>query len=108
MKNNKKKKNSGSKEGKKEPKTIYEGSVIDTYPSGMFKIRLDHGDEILGYISGKIRTQFIRILLGDRVQIEVSRYDSTKGRIIHRLPRNKSWDDSEEWDDSEGWYNSDN
>nr|ATQ37444.1 translational initiation factor 1 [Plagiobothrys nothofulvus] len=55
----------------------------------MFRVRLDNEDLILGYVSGKIRRSFIRIFPGgDRVKIEVSRYDSTGGRIIYRL-RNK-------------------
>nr|WRM53859.1 translational initiation factor 1 [Echinodorus grisebachii] len=58
----------------------------------MFRVRLDNGDLVLGYISGKIRCGFIRILLGDRVKIEVSRYDSTKGRIISRLDNKDSND----------------
>ncbi|KAK8950534.1 hypothetical protein KSP40_PGU018418 [Platanthera guangdongensis] len=51
----------------------------------MFRVRLDNQDIILGYISGRIRRSFIRILPGDRVKIEMSRYDSTRGRIIYRL-----------------------
>nr|YP_010293689.1 translation initiation factor 1 [Joinvillea sp. Yi14364]AEZ48988.1 translational initiation factor 1 [Joinvillea ascendens]ULQ66493.1 translation initiation factor 1 [Joinvillea sp. Yi14364] len=70
----------------KEQKIIYEGLITDALPNGMFQVRLDNEDLVLGYISGKIRRSFIRILLGDRVKIEVSRYDSTKGRIIFRLP----------------------
>lgn len=54
----------------------------------MFRVRLDNEDLILGYISGKIRQNFIRVLPGDRVRVEVSRYDTSKGRIIYRL-RNK-------------------
>nr|UDZ59575.1 translation initiation factor 1 [Albidella nymphaeifolia] len=76
----------------KEQKTIHEGLITESLPNGMFRVRLDNGDLILGYISGKIRRSFIRILLGDRVKIEVSRYDSTRGRIIYRL-RNKDLND---------------
>nr|YP_010489994.1 translation initiation factor 1 [Koenigia islandica]UWM11635.1 translation initiation factor 1 [Koenigia islandica] len=54
----------------------------------MFRVRLDNENLILGYVSGRIRRSFIRILLGDRVKIEVSRYASSSGRIISRL-RNK-------------------
>nr|UGK72620.1 translational initiation factor 1 [Acanthocalyx alba]UGK72692.1 translational initiation factor 1 [Acanthocalyx nepalensis subsp. delavayi] len=57
----------------------------------MFRVRLDNEDLILGYISGKIRRSLIRILPGDRVKVEVSHYDPTKGRIIYRL-RNKDKD----------------
>nr|YP_010191385.1 translation initiation factor 1 [Lonicera fragrantissima]YP_010743748.1 translation initiation factor 1 [Lonicera harae]AWN58116.1 translation initiation factor 1 [Lonicera fragrantissima var. lancifolia]QZL38005.1 translation initiation factor 1 [Lonicera fragrantissima]WET30502.1 translation initiation factor 1 [Lonicera harae]WID87444.1 InfA [Lonicera fragrantissima] len=72
----------------KEPKDIHEGLITESLPNGMFRVHLDNGDLIIGYISGKIRRSFIRILPGDRVQVEVSRYDSTRGRIIYRL-RNK-------------------
>ncbi|CAN1143695.1 Translation initiation factor IF-1, chloroplastic [Linum perenne] len=54
----------------------------------MFRIRLDNEDLIIGYISGKIRKNFVRILPGDRVRVEVSRYDTTRGRIVYRI-RNK-------------------
>nr|YP_010581354.1 translation initiation factor 1 [Roridula gorgonias]UZT27675.1 translation initiation factor 1 [Roridula gorgonias] len=76
-------------EKEKEKKVIYDALVTESFPNGMFRVRLDNGDIILGYISGKIRRNFIRILPGDKVQIEVSRYDSTKGRIIYRLPTKK-------------------
>nr|QQO99469.1 InfA [Lonicera angustifolia var. myrtillus] len=72
----------------KELKCIHEGLITESLPNGMFRVHLDNGDLIIGYISGKIRRSFIRILPGDRVQVEVSRYDSTRGRIIYRL-RNK-------------------
>nr|UDZ59583.1 translation initiation factor 1 [Echinodorus berteroi] len=78
----------------KEQKIIHEGLITESFPNGMFRVRLDNGDFILGYISGKIRRSFIRILLGDRVKIEVSRYDSTRGRIIYRL-RNKDLNDAD-------------
>ncbi|KAM3696791.1 hypothetical protein ACB098_06G066300 [Castanea mollissima] len=55
----------------------------------MFRVRLDNQDLILGYISGSIRKNFIRILPGDRVKVEVSRYDSTKGRITYRIRKPK-------------------
>ncbi|KAK8955954.1 hypothetical protein KSP40_PGU007745 [Platanthera guangdongensis] len=58
----------------------------------MFRVRLDNQDLILGYISGRIRRSFIRILPGDRVKIEMSRYDSTRGRMIYRLRKKDSND----------------
>uniref|UniRef100_A0A649UBK5 Translation initiation factor IF-1 n=2 Tax=Triosteum TaxID=105269 RepID=A0A649UBK5_9DIPS len=73
---------------KQEPKCIHEGLITESLPNGMFRVHLDNEDLIIGYISGKIRRSFIRILPGDRVKVEVSRYDSTRGRIIYRL-RNK-------------------
>ena len=51
----------------------------------MFKIKLDNGHEVLGHISGKMRMHYIRILLGDRVRLELSPYDLTKGRITYRF-----------------------
>nr|QXO04666.1 initiation factor 1 [Hetaeria oblongifolia]QXO04756.1 initiation factor 1 [Hetaeria youngsayei] len=76
----------------KEQKFIHEGLITESLPNGMFRVRLDNQDLILGYISGKIRRSFIRILLGDRVKVEMSRYDSTKGRIIYRFRKKDSND----------------
>nr|YP_010721724.1 translational initiation factor 1 [Verbena bonariensis]WDS80706.1 translational initiation factor 1 [Verbena bonariensis] len=76
----------------KEEKWIHEGLITESLPNGMFRVRLDNGDLILGYISGKIRRRSIQILIGDKVQIEVSRYDSNRGRIIYRLPNKDSKD----------------
>nr|YP_009241951.1 translational initiation factor 1 [Sagittaria lichuanensis]AMQ13526.1 translational initiation factor 1 [Sagittaria lichuanensis]UDZ59591.1 translation initiation factor 1 [Sagittaria lichuanensis] len=72
----------------KEQKFVYEGLITESLSNGMFRVRLDNADLILGYISGKIRKNLIRILPGDRVKIEVSPYDLTKGRIIYRLRKN--------------------
>nr|AVM84687.1 translational initiation factor 1 [Sampaiella trichoclada] len=66
-------------------KWIQEGLITESLPNGMFRVRLDNENLVLGYISGKIRRRSIRILPGDKVKIEISRYDSTKGRIISRL-----------------------
>nr|QTI91202.1 translational initiation factor 1 [Echinocactus grusonii] len=82
-----------------EKKMTHEGLVTQSFPNGMFHVRLDNENVILGYISGKIRRSSIRILLGDRVKVEVSPYDATKGRIIYRFPRDKSYD-SDDSDDS--------
>lgn len=68
-----------------EQKWTHEGSVTESLPNGMFRVRLDNEDVIIGYISGKIRKNFVRILPGDRVRVEVSRYDSSRGRIVYRL-----------------------
>ncbi|XP_061368349.1 translation initiation factor IF-1, chloroplastic [Gastrolobium bilobum] len=72
-----------------EQKWVHEGLIMESLPNGMFRVRLDNEDLILGYISGKIRKNYVRILPGDRVKVEVSRYDSSKGRIVYRL-RNTS------------------
>lgn len=77
----------------KEQKLIHEGLITESLPNGTPPpVHLDNEDLILGYISGEIRRSLIRILLGDRVKIEISRYDSTRGRIIYRL-RNKDSSD---------------
>nr|YP_010015728.1 translation initiation factor 1 [Rhipsalis baccifera]QOI72712.1 translation initiation factor 1 [Rhipsalis baccifera] len=79
-----------------EKKIIFEGVITQAFPNAMFHVRLDNQKVILGYISGKIRRGSIRILLGDRVKIEVSPYDATKGRIIYRFPRDNSDDSSDD------------
>lgn len=61
-----------------------EGLVIDTLPNAQFKVRLENGHEILAHVSGKIRMHYIRILPGDRVTVEISPYDLTRGRITFR------------------------
>lgn len=62
-----------------------EGEVTDVLPNAMFKVKLKTGSTVLGYISGKMRQNEIRILDGDRVEIEMSPYDLSKGRIVRRL-----------------------
>jgi translation initiation factor IF-1 len=69
---------------KDDSKILAEGSVVEALPSTQFKIRLDNGHEVLAYLSGKMRKYYIRILLGDRVRIEMSPYDLTRGRIVYR------------------------
>ena len=61
-----------------------EGLVIDTLPNAYFKVRLENGHEILAHVSGKIRMHYIRILPGDKVTVEISPYDLTRGRITFR------------------------
>lgn len=60
------------------------GVVIEGLPNANFKVKLDDGSEVLAHISGKMRINFIRILPGDRVTVELSPYDNTKGRIVYR------------------------
>lgn len=62
-----------------------EGEVIENLPSATFKVRLDNGHEILAHISGRMRVNYIRLIPGDRVLVEMSPYDLTKGRIVQRL-----------------------
>jgi len=61
-----------------------EGKVIEKLPNAMFQVELDNGHKILAHISGKLRMNYIRIIPGDKVLIEMSPYDLTKGRIIWR------------------------
>lgn len=61
-----------------------EGKVLEPLPNATFKVELENGHKILAHISGKMRMNFIRILPGDKVTIEMSPYDLTKGRIIYR------------------------
>ena len=61
-----------------------EGTVLDTLPNEMFKVELENGHEILAHVSGKIRMNYIRILPGDKVTVEMSPYDLTRGRITYR------------------------
>ena len=61
-----------------------EGTVLEALPNAMFKVELENGHKILAHISGKLRMHFIRILPGDKVTVEISPYDLTKGRITWR------------------------
>jgi translation initiation factor IF-1 len=63
------------------------GTVEEALPNAMFKVKLDTGHEVLAHISGKMRMYYIRILLGDRVQVELSPYDLTRGRITYRFKK---------------------
>ncbi len=69
----------------KEQKLVMEGEVVETLPNGYFRVKLDKGPVILAYVSGKMRIHYVRLLRGDRVRVEVSPYDPTKGRIVYRL-----------------------
>lgn len=62
-----------------------EGTIVETLPSTTFKVRLDNDHEILAHISGRMRVNYIRLLPGDRVAVEMSPYDLTKGRIVKRM-----------------------
>ena len=69
----------------KEDRIELEGTILEALPNAMFKVELENEHQILAYVSGKMRTHFIRILPGDKVKVEVSPYDLTKGRITYRL-----------------------
>jgi translation initiation factor IF-1 len=62
-----------------------EGTVVETLPSTTFRVSLENGHEVLAHISGRMRVNYIRLLPGDKVLMELSPYDLTKGRIIQRL-----------------------
>ncbi len=68
----------------KEEKITLDAEVVEALPDARFKVRLEHGQELLAYVSGKMRKFFIRILPGDKVTVEMSPYDLTKGRITYR------------------------
>ncbi|MCP3897756.1 translation initiation factor IF-1 [Moraxella sp.] len=69
---------------KKDDIIEFEGEVIDTLPNTLFKVRLENGHEIIAHISGKMRKHYIRILTGDKVKVEMTPYDLSKGRITYR------------------------
>ena len=68
----------------KEPAIEQDGVIMEALSNAMFKVGLDNGHELTAHISGKMRLHYIRILPGDRVKVEMSPYDLTKGRIVYR------------------------
>jgi len=68
----------------KEEAIEVEGVVLEPLPNATFKVKLENGHEILAHISGKMRMHYIRILPGDKVKVEISPYDLSKGRIVYR------------------------
>jgi len=62
-----------------------EGKIIEALSNVMFKVEIDKGHTIIAYVSGKMRMRFIKILPGDRVRVEISPYDLTRGRIVYRM-----------------------
>lgn len=69
----------------KEELITFEGEVIEVLPNAMFRVKLNNGAVILGYTSGKMRKNRIRVIVGDRVEVEMTPYDLTKGRVVKRL-----------------------
>jgi translation initiation factor IF-1 len=67
-----------------EDKIEAEGVVIEALPNAMFKVQLENGHEVLAYLAGRMKKYYIRVLLGDRVRVELSPYDLTRGRIVYR------------------------
>ncbi len=68
----------------KEKGITVDGTVVETLPNAMFRVELENGHQVLAHISGKMRMHFIRILPGDKVTVELSPYDLTRGRIVYR------------------------
>jgi translation initiation factor IF-1 len=68
----------------KEDAIEVEGTVVETLPNAMFRVELPNGHRVLAHISGKMRMHFIRILPGDKVKVELSPYDLTRGRIVYK------------------------
>jgi translation initiation factor IF-1 len=62
-----------------------EGTVVEPLPNAMFRVELENGHTVLAHISGKMRMHYIRILPGDRVKLELSPYDLTRGRVVYRF-----------------------
>jgi translation initiation factor IF-1 len=73
------------KRGLKEEAIEVEGTVVEALPNAMFRVELPNGHKILAHVSGKIRMNFIRILPGDKVTVELSPYDLSRGRIVYRF-----------------------
>jgi translation initiation factor IF-1 len=69
----------------KEEAIAVEGTVIEPLPNAMFKVELENGHNVLAHISGKMRMHYIRILPGDKVKVELSPYDLSRGRIVYRF-----------------------
>jgi translation initiation factor IF-1 len=74
----------GGRMAEKEEKIELEGEVVEAFRSGMFRIALDNGHETLGYTAGKMRRYRIKVFPGDRIKVELSPYDLTRGRIVYR------------------------
>ncbi len=74
----------------KKDKLEVEGTVVKLLPNTQFEVELDNGHKVLAYLSGKMRKYYIRILLGDRVRVEMTPYDLTRGRITYRYHRNRA------------------
>ena len=68
----------------KEESIEVEGTILEPLPNAMFRVELENGHKVLAHISGKMRMQFIRILSGDKVKVQLSPYDLTRGRITYR------------------------
>ena len=86
---------------KKQEKIKIDGEVTETLPNALFRVKLDNGHDILAHLSGKMRMHFIKILPGDRVAVEMTPYDLTKGRITYRYRPGQLKPDEESEDNSD-------
>lgn len=77
----------------KDDKIEVEGKVTELLPNTQFRVELDNGHQVLAYLSGRMRKYYIRILLGDRVRVEMSPYDLERGRITYRYRKNRAADE---------------
>jgi translation initiation factor IF-1 len=81
---------------KEEDKISVEGTIVEALPGTQFRVRLDNNHEVLAYLSGRMRKYYIRILLGDRVRVEMSPYDLSRGRIVYRQKKSHGGGTEEE------------
>lgn len=80
---------------KEEDKIQVEGTIIEALPGTQFRVKLDNDHEVLAYLSGRMRKYYIRILLGDRVRVEMSPYDLSRGRIVYRAKKQRNQPEAE-------------
>ena len=80
----------------KEEKVRMEGTIVKALPGTQFLVELENGHEILAYLAGKMRKYYIRVLLGDKVTVEMSTYDLSRGRIVYRHKKGQPRPSSEE------------
>ncbi|MEN4100278.1 MAG: translation initiation factor IF-1 [Anaerolineaceae bacterium] len=81
---------------KEEDKISVEGTIVEALPGTQFRVRLDNNHVVLAYLSGRMRKYYIRILLGDRVRVEMSPYDLSRGRIVYRQKKSHGGSSEEE------------
>jgi translation initiation factor IF-1 len=81
---------------KEEDKIQMEGMITEALPGTQFRVKLDNGHDVLAYLSGRMRKYYIRILLGDRVRVEMSPYDLSRGRIVYRQKKSHESPQEEE------------
>jgi translation initiation factor IF-1 len=82
----------------KDEKQEFEGTIVEALPNTQFMVELDNGFKVLAYLSGKMRKYYIRILLGDRVRVEMTPYDKTRGRITYRYKK-RSGESEDDFED---------